>query len=104
MGLWLNRSDQLLFWGTLAANVLACFVLGALLSYFSRADTTSVTLKLLFATGFCGGFSTFSTFVAELVHHGQNNQHGEWIGYILFSLAGGVLALLLGNWLGRMIL
>jgi fluoride exporter len=60
-------------WATLAANVLACFVLG----YLSGLQTNgglSESNRLLLATGFCGGFSTFSTFTAENWHLLQTGQ------------------------------
>jgi len=49
---------------TFLANALACVVLGALMGLSLKGDMSSTT-KLLLMTGFCGGFSTFSTFSAE---------------------------------------
>jgi fluoride exporter len=51
-------------WATLVANVLACWVLGMVLAQVS-AGRWSEAQRLLLATGFCGGLSTFSTFAAE---------------------------------------
>ncbi len=49
---------------TFIANALACVILGALMGLSLKGDLTQST-KFLLMTGFCGGFSTFSTFSAE---------------------------------------
>lgn len=49
---------------TLLANVLACVVMGAVLWYFAQREADA-PVKLFLLTGFCGGFSTFSTFSLE---------------------------------------
>ncbi len=51
-------------WATLLANGLACFALGLFLGW-QATGLLSDQRRLLLATGFCGGFSTFSTFTAE---------------------------------------
>ncbi|MBL7829148.1 MAG: fluoride efflux transporter CrcB [Saprospiraceae bacterium] len=64
LGLLLQPWQHKFPWATLAANGLACLVLGALLGLQFGGDL-STERRLLLATGFCGGFSTFSTFTAE---------------------------------------
>ncbi len=49
---------------TLLANAISCIILGFLMSMSFRG-TLSPEYRLLFLTGFCGGFSTFSTFSGE---------------------------------------
>ena len=90
------NTDALLPVGTLAANVLGCLVLGAVLSSLRPGSL----VFLFLVAGFCGALTTFSTFTFELI-----NARPTWtaIAYGVFSVAGGVGALLLGFRLGRWI-
>lgn len=72
-------------WGTLAANVLACLVLGLAVHYLATRADLSPSLKPLILIGFCGGFSTFSTFSLETF---RMIEAGQWImalAYVLIS-------------------
>ena len=51
-------------WGTFAVNVLGSFLIGLLVGLISKG-VLSPEMKLLLVTGFCGGFTTFSTFANE---------------------------------------
>jgi CrcB protein len=53
-------------YGTLLANVLGCFAIGVVLGLAVHTDTVSPGARLFLATGFCGGFTTMSSFVYEL--------------------------------------
>ncbi len=108
-GAWLrfrlvNHFEPLLprrHWGTFGVNLIACFSLGLLAALQSRCGPGSDRLMLLLATGFLGSFSTFSTFIAEIV---QGLERGERPGAALLliaSLVGGLLALAAGRALGR---
>lgn len=78
---------------TFAVNVVGCFVLGLLSGVPGMITQDS---RLLFVTGFCGGFTTFSAFASENVYLFQNNSHWTAVFYISLSVFTG----LLGVWLG----
>ncbi len=81
-------------WTTLAANGLACLALGLVLGW--TGGNWSEQRRLLLATGFCGGFSTFSTFTSETWGLWQNGQSWAAIFNIAGSLALCLVCLLLG--------
>lgn len=76
-------------WGTFLANFLACILLGFGLSLASNQQL-SPSGQFLLVTGFCGGFSTFSTFSAELLYLMQQGQTVTVLAYLFASLFVGV--------------
>ena len=84
---------------TLVVNVLGCFLIGLLIGLCS--ETTY--LRLLFITGFCGGFTTFSTFTAESYVIFREGTYGLALLYIAGSVLIGLLALWVGLYVSRII-
>ncbi|MFK8055989.1 MAG: fluoride efflux transporter CrcB [Saprospiraceae bacterium] len=82
---WAINTGKELLWGTLAANVLACLILGYL-AYGASQESYSPTTRLLLATGFCGGFSTFSTFSLEAFSLLQSGRTGLAVLYVGLSI------------------
>lgn len=78
--------------GTLTANVIGCFLLG-LLSKLAPGDPH---LKLLLTTGFCGGFTTFSTFMNEDFLMLKGGQLLQTILYAAITLVLGMIAVWIG--------
>lgn len=82
-------------WGTMAVNVVGCFLIG-LLSGLSIGGHVSPTTKLVLVTGFCGGFTTFSTFMNENLLLGRDGAMLSAALYTLLSLALGLIAVIIG--------
>jgi CrcB protein len=79
---------------TFLVNIIGCFLIGLLLAYFSKSENSFY--KLLLVTGFCGGFTTFSTFSNETILLLKNNQITLALVYIISSLLLGLIATFIG--------
>lgn len=83
-------------WGTLSVNVLGCLLMGVLLSLGERQSWMNNDLRLLWLTGFCGGYTTFSTFASENIQLWQSGQILTVIAYTIASVLLGLVAVWLG--------
>jgi CrcB protein len=79
---------------TFITNVLGCLLIGVFIGYFSK--NSNQTLQFLLITGFCGGYTTFSTFSAENIALWQSQNYLTLIGYTLGSIIIGCFAVGLG--------
>jgi CrcB protein len=85
--------------GTLTVNIVGCFIIGVIYGLTVR-NLASPEIRFLLATGFCGGFTTFSTFSYEslaLLRDGQ-----LWFAFLY--MAGSMLAGLAAVWIGLFIM
>lgn len=81
---------------TLLTNVLGCFIIGILMGLFEKNQVVTSDLKWLFVTGFCGGYTTFSTFGYENISLFQNNHSAMAFVYIGGSILLGLFAVWMG--------
>ena len=58
----MNQYSKVLPFGTFTVNMLGCLLIGLILGYAQKENTLTSNQTLLLATGFCGGFTTFSAF------------------------------------------
>lgn len=82
-------------WGTLAVNLLGSFLLGFAVRAL-QALATSAELRILLTVGFCGAFTTFSTYSFETLALLQAGAWGRAATYALGSVALGLVAMALG--------
>lgn len=98
--------------GTMTVNVLGCLIIGFLsglnwngggLSAGCGSAWMTPSTKLLLTTGFCGGFTTFSTFMNEGSGLMKDEQYLYMALYLFGSLALGLVAVLAGHYLAKLI-
>lgn len=82
--------------GTLTVNVLGSFIIGILVGISTKSDLISTDLRLFLMVGFCGGFTTFSSFSSENLMLMQNGQVFTVLIYTSLSILLGFLAVYLG--------
>jgi fluoride exporter len=83
-------------YGTLAVNILGSFIVGYVLTW--SADHSHDRWRLLMATGFCGGLTTFSSFAFETMAYWREGNALMLAANVLLNNTGAFLALLLGIW------
>ncbi|MFP2421560.1 fluoride efflux transporter CrcB [Pseudescherichia vulneris] len=88
LGMRLNPMHHAVPIGTLTANLLGAFIIGAGLAWFNRMTHIDPMWKLLITTGFCGGLTTFSTFSAEVVFLLQDGRFGWALLNVAVNLLG----------------
>lgn len=86
IGIWITKKIGKKFpYATLLINLVGSFILGVLSSLY-LSHTISEWIWLLFGIGFCGAFTTFSTFGYEAVHLFLEGRKREGFTYILSSI------------------
>lgn len=87
LGKWVNTFHNHNFpFGTFVVNIIACFALGFIIGLADHKQMLSPATRLFWAVGFCGGFSTFSTFSSETLTLFQNGHNSVMLLYILLSV------------------
>ena len=79
-------------WATLMVNLPGCLLIGVIWGIFNRYANVSQQLVLFLSVGFCGGFTTFSTFSKESF---QLIQSGNWLYFLLYVAGSIILGILL---------
>lgn len=103
LGKLLNNSKTGIPYGTFAANILGSLLIGIILGFAAKNESLTQNHTLLLATGFCGGFTTFSSFAYE------NHiflKSGDFMSFAIYTVASfivGFLAVFGGIYLTKII-
>ena len=98
-----RRSVALFPWSTLAINLSGCFLVGILIAAVVDRHHTPQWLRLGLVVGFCGAYTTFSTFAQETLGLVEEAATGVALLNVTASVALGVLAVLAGQHVGRLL-
>ena len=92
----MNQYSKVLPFGTFAVNMIGCLLIGLVLGYAQKENTLTSNQTLLLATGFCGGFTTFSAFASENLELIRNGELFNFSIYAIGSVFVGMLLILIG--------
>lgn len=100
LGKWINTLHQQQFpWGTFVVNAIACLAVGFFIGLADHKEIISPNVRIFWVIGFCGGFSTFSTFSVETINLFQN---GFTVSSILY-ISASVLICIVATYSGLLI-
>lgn len=103
LSLKLNNFENAIPYGTLLANVLGSLLIGIIFGYSARTGLLSENHSLLLATGFCGGFTTFSTFAYENHIYLKGGDYFGFLPYMIITFILAISAVFLGMYISKFI-
>ncbi|WP_291870312.1 fluoride efflux transporter CrcB [Maribacter sp.] len=97
-----NSHFQNFFLGTFIVNIIGCLIIGFVLGLSYKNNFLTQNQTLLLTTGFCGGFTTFSTFAFEGHSFLKTGDFFYFSTYTLLSITIGIASIGLGLWLSKL--
>jgi len=71
-------------WGTFTVNIAGCFLIGLIYGFSEKSSLLTAGWKMFLAVGFCGGFTTFSTFTNENL---ALLRDGDFLYFFLYTIS-----------------
>jgi fluoride exporter len=96
-------SGKIFPWGTVAVNLLGCLLFGVVWASLEERWPTSGETRAIILIGFMGAFTTFSTFIFETEELLHDSQWWLALGYFTIHNVGGLVALIAGLAVGRLL-
>jgi len=94
---WFNETYPQPFpWGTFVVNLTGCFLIGVIYAVSEKSTALSPQTRLLLTTGFCGGFTTFSTFAFENMNMLRSGDTSYFLLYTIGSVVLGIIGVFAG--------
>ena len=81
---------------TLVTNLIGCLLIGLALGWSIKNSNTDSSFVIMFTIGFCGGFTTFSSFSQESLVLINNSHYNYLFFYVLSSVLIGILSVFMG--------
>jgi CrcB protein len=101
---WIERRTASFFpWSTFAINVSGCLAVGFLIAALVDRHRAPAWLRIGLVVGFCGGYTTFSTFAQETLDLVETRELGVALASVVASVALGLVAVFVGTKLGRLV-
>ncbi|HNX80888.1 MAG TPA: fluoride efflux transporter CrcB [Candidatus Omnitrophota bacterium] len=102
LALAVNRACGAQFpFGTLAVNLSGCFLVGIFASLAEEKFLLGTNARMLLMIGFCGAFTTFSTFILETSYLIRDGETFRAFMNVMVSVAAGFILFRIGMWLGK---
>jgi len=101
---WVNESWQHNFpLATFLVNIFGCLLIGVVYALGEKGNILSPQIRFLLVTGFCGGFTTFSTFAFENMNLLRIGNNFYFLLYAIGSVALGIVAVYIGSLLIKLL-
>ena len=91
-----NSFKSFHYLGTFSVNVIGCIIVGIVMGFLQKENNFNQNYLLLFSSGFCGGFTTFSAFANENLDLIKNGNFSVFFLYVISSVVFGIAAAYLG--------